>query len=220
MRFSTYSTHAEVAEDTSTFTAHYTPILDLRIPGVAMHLRELELCLGAHTLRKRSIADDMTKSLPIRSQSQPLHMPKAFARTRPDSPLRLICGEHLALGVVANIADVDIAPDVKLLRAEHRHDGGGREELVSGNATSYPLVAASPGGAKFRWMRRSAKTLTLRILAAVRSSGAAEHLHIRHPPASEVRLLLLVIVSLHGIRSSASLAYRIPPRNTERLARV
>ena len=39
-------------------------------------------------------------------------------------PLGLVGGEDLALSVIANVADVDIAADVELLRAEHGHGGG------------------------------------------------------------------------------------------------
>lgn len=40
-------------------------------------------------------------------------------------PLRLIFGKDLALRVIADVANVHIAPDIELLRTEHGHDGGG-----------------------------------------------------------------------------------------------
>lgn len=60
----TYSAHFEVAEDTSTPSSHYTPVLDLCQARVAVHLRELELCLGTDTLGERRIADDVSEGLP------------------------------------------------------------------------------------------------------------------------------------------------------------
>lgn len=39
-------------------------------------------------------------------------------------PLGLVLGEDLALGMVADDLDVDEAAEVKLLGAEHGHDGG------------------------------------------------------------------------------------------------
>ena len=46
-------------------------------------------------------------------------------------PLGLKLGKDLALGVVANVADVDVTADIELFGAEHRHDGGlcGRDWL-------------------------------------------------------------------------------------------
>lgn len=61
----TYSAHPEVAQDTSTPASHRTPVFDLRIASVAVHLRELELCLGANTLGERRVADNVAESLPV-----------------------------------------------------------------------------------------------------------------------------------------------------------
>lgn len=52
----TYAAHPEVAKDTSALASHYTSVLDLREPRVAVHLRELELGLGAHTLWERRVS--------------------------------------------------------------------------------------------------------------------------------------------------------------------
>lgn len=46
----TYSSHSEISEYTFSFSACYASVLDLRGPGVAVHLRELELRLGARAL--------------------------------------------------------------------------------------------------------------------------------------------------------------------------
>lgn len=46
----TYTTHPEVAHDTSSLASHYTPVLELGGAGVGVHLGELELGLGADTL--------------------------------------------------------------------------------------------------------------------------------------------------------------------------
>lgn len=62
-----YSAHSEVAEDTTALAAHYTPVLDLGVACVAVHLRELELSLRADSLRKRGIADQVSQSLSVSS---------------------------------------------------------------------------------------------------------------------------------------------------------
>ena len=45
-------------------------------------------------------------------------------------PLWLIFRIHLALGVVANVADLREASDIELSRTELRHDGGGGCQLA------------------------------------------------------------------------------------------
>ena len=59
----THSPHSEVAKDTSSLATHYTPVLDLREARVAVHLRELELGLGAHALRECGVADNVSERL-------------------------------------------------------------------------------------------------------------------------------------------------------------
>ena len=46
------------------------------------------------------------------------------------APLRLVLGIHLALGVVANVADLGEAANVQLGCTELRHGGGGCVRLV------------------------------------------------------------------------------------------
>ena len=60
-----YSSHPEVAKDTSAFASHYTPVLDLCVACVAVHLGELELGLGTGTLGEGGVADDVAESLTI-----------------------------------------------------------------------------------------------------------------------------------------------------------
>lgn len=54
----TYTSQPKVAEDTLSSASHYTSVLDLCEPRVAVHFGELELGLCAHTLRERGITDD------------------------------------------------------------------------------------------------------------------------------------------------------------------
>ena len=61
----TYSCHAEISEDTSSLCAHDTAVPDLCRSGVTVHLAELELRLRAGALRKRGIADNVAKGLPV-----------------------------------------------------------------------------------------------------------------------------------------------------------
>jgi hypothetical protein len=77
-----YPSHPEIAEDTSALAAHYTSVLDLGEPRVAMHLRELELCLGAHALRKRRVSYYVSKRL---SGGQSVSCDR-FAGWRPGRP--------------------------------------------------------------------------------------------------------------------------------------
>jgi len=58
-----YSAKPEVAEDTTALPAHDASVLDLREPGVAVHLRELKLRLGTYSLRQRGVADDVAEGL-------------------------------------------------------------------------------------------------------------------------------------------------------------
>jgi hypothetical protein len=60
---STYSRHPKVSEDTSSLPSHDTSIPDLCGSRVAMHLRELELCLCAGSLREGGVTDCVSKGL-------------------------------------------------------------------------------------------------------------------------------------------------------------
>lgn len=46
----THTSEPKVTEDTSSLSSHNTPVLDLRESCVAVHLRQLELGLSAHSL--------------------------------------------------------------------------------------------------------------------------------------------------------------------------
>lgn len=59
----TYSCHAEITEDTSSFATSNTSVLDLGGTGVAVHLRQLQLSLGAGALWQKGVADDVAKCL-------------------------------------------------------------------------------------------------------------------------------------------------------------
>ena len=61
----THSCHAEVPQYTSSLCTHDTAVPDLCRAGVAMHLAELELSLCARALGKRSVADNVAKSLSV-----------------------------------------------------------------------------------------------------------------------------------------------------------
>ena len=66
----TYPRHLEIPQYTSPLPSLYAPIPNLRRPCVAMHLRQLELCLGACPCRQREVADDVSESLSIVSLHQ------------------------------------------------------------------------------------------------------------------------------------------------------
>lgn len=59
-----YPRHLEVSEDTTRSTSHNTTVADLRRTGVAVHLRELELGLGADSRWQRRVSDHVAKGLP------------------------------------------------------------------------------------------------------------------------------------------------------------
>lgn len=93
-----------------------------------MHLRELQLCLRAYSLRERGISDDVSQGL----SACALVLATIVVKKCDYMPLGLILHVHLPLGVVANIADLREASDVELRRAELRHDGdGGGRNAVS-----------------------------------------------------------------------------------------
>jgi hypothetical protein len=86
-----------------------------------VHLRELELSLRADSLWKGGISDNVSQCLAVRA----LSLARGLHEEVGSIPFRLVLGEHLALGVVADVANVYIASNVELGRAELRHDGGG-----------------------------------------------------------------------------------------------
>jgi hypothetical protein len=66
----TYSRHLEIPQHTPSFATFNTPISDLCRAGIAMHLRQLQLRLGARPRGQGKIADDVSKRLPIDPVSQ------------------------------------------------------------------------------------------------------------------------------------------------------
>lgn len=55
----TYPRKFEVPQHTAPLATHYASVPDLRRPGVAVHLGELELSFGPRTHRKCRVADDV-----------------------------------------------------------------------------------------------------------------------------------------------------------------
>lgn len=60
-----YSSNPEVSENTPGCTSRHTAVLNLRRPGVGVHLRELQLGLGADTLGQRGVSDYVAEGLSI-----------------------------------------------------------------------------------------------------------------------------------------------------------
>ena len=89
--------------------------------------------MRADTLREGGIADQVAECLStqsrlaaerkwiaLRIRSSPVPRNKSKSAV----PFRLEFRVHFALGVIANVADVDIAPEIELLCTEMSHDGG------------------------------------------------------------------------------------------------
>lgn len=126
-----YSCHAEVSKDTLPLATGDTPVLDLRGPSVAVHLRELKLRLGPRALREHRVANHISQGLPIWVRCQKScricsggdsSAGEAVVREGGGSggggfgggsgsfvPFLLVLGKDLALGVVADNLDVDEA---------------------------------------------------------------------------------------------------------------
>jgi hypothetical protein len=116
---SAYPSKPEVAEDTTALAAHYAPVLDLCEACVAVHLGELELGLGADSLRERGVADDVPEGLPVPSLVVTCHV-----KMQRRIPFWLILAVRLPLRVVANVANLREASNVEFFgSAELRHDG-------------------------------------------------------------------------------------------------
>lgn len=69
-------THPEISHDTPSLTTHYTSILDLRGPGVTVHLTKLQLRLCASAGGKGCVADYVAEGL-----SRPLLEKEASGRS-------------------------------------------------------------------------------------------------------------------------------------------
>ena len=59
----TYSRHLEVAQNTSTLPSYYTSVANLGRSCVAVHLTQLELCLGASSCWQTQISNDISQGL-------------------------------------------------------------------------------------------------------------------------------------------------------------
>jgi len=68
LELKTYPTKPKIAEYTSSLASHYTPVLNLRVSCVAVHLCELDLGLRTDTLWEDRVANEVSESLPT-SQS-------------------------------------------------------------------------------------------------------------------------------------------------------
>lgn len=105
--------------------------MDLRRPRVAVHLAQLQRRLHPRALRERRVSDHVPERLPAVWESRSKHARSAAGARRhlaapgadQHAPLRLELLVGLALRVVANNVDVDVAAQVELLRPEHGHFG-------------------------------------------------------------------------------------------------
>lgn len=69
----THSVESEIPEHTTGSARGHTAVLDLCWAGVAVHLGQLELGLGASTLRKAGVADDVAERLAVHWQKSGLN---------------------------------------------------------------------------------------------------------------------------------------------------
>ena len=91
----------------------------------------------------------MTKKYDRRSAA-PVHLRSQCTSSPQSSPLSLVLGKDLALGVVADGLDVDKAPDIELLGPEHGHCGclytqTMRAGVPDGDVGDYRTVARNAG---------------------------------------------------------------------------
>lgn len=76
-----YPRHLEVPEDTPSLSSEQAPVPDLGRVRVAVHLRELELGLGAHARGERGVPDDVAEGLSVPARVSLLlsaHAPPSF----------------------------------------------------------------------------------------------------------------------------------------------
>lgn len=71
---STYPGHFEISQYTPALPALNTTVPYLRAAGIAVHLRELKLCLGARAGREREVADYVAKGLSMYQKSSANHL--------------------------------------------------------------------------------------------------------------------------------------------------
>lgn len=65
-----YSRHLKVPENTTRLAANNTPVANLRGTGIAVHLRKLELGLGADSGGERRVSNHVAESLSIDDQNE------------------------------------------------------------------------------------------------------------------------------------------------------
>lgn len=130
-RVSTYPTHLEISQHTSSLTTQYTPVANLRRSGIAVHLCQLQLGLCPRPCRKRLVTDDVSECLsvsfiPLASSSRSSFPGPGRGSARVDAHAPLCLGrlKGLSLGVVADGLDVEEAAQIELLGAEGRHCDG------------------------------------------------------------------------------------------------
>jgi hypothetical protein len=96
-----YSSHPKVAKDTTALASHYTPVLDLCVACVAVHLRELELGLRADSLWQSGIADNVSEGLSVsssvlaRHEGVEAHTVRAHSQSIPSALCGRGCCESL-----------------------------------------------------------------------------------------------------------------------------
>lgn len=130
-RHFTHSVESEVPEHTTGSARGHAAVLDLCRTGVAVHLRQLELGLGAGTLRKAGIADDVAERLSIKSENQilgsiaisePGHAMVAISfqcRRGMSIPFGLHLRKCIALVVIPDQTSVNETREVKPLGVKH-----------------------------------------------------------------------------------------------------
>jgi hypothetical protein len=60
-----YSSHLEIAQNTTSLTSHDASIANLRGTGIRVHLRELQLSFGADSRSQGSVSDDVAECLSV-----------------------------------------------------------------------------------------------------------------------------------------------------------
>ena len=106
----TNASHSKVLEYPSTLTTFYTPIIYLRRPSVAVHLRELQLRGGSRSLGESGIPDDVAESLSARPKVTCLVSPSTYLKEMESKSstesMRFVCalkdGDYLCVSYCSN----------------------------------------------------------------------------------------------------------------------